>query len=84
MPSGATWNPLASKGRFFLYSLCAFGIPCAVFMVFWLGGNDYAEWTILIMLALLASQLWAALMWPYMRGVNERLKRAARDSASES
>jgi len=52
-------------------------------MVSWFGGNDYGEWAILIMLALAGSQVWAALTGPYMRGVNERFKRAAHDSTSK-
>lgn len=81
-PSSTSWNPLATKGRFFVWSLLAFGVPCAVVMLAWLGRQgDYAQWIVVVMLSLGASQAWAALMWPYMRGVNERFKRAAENAA---
>jgi hypothetical protein len=83
--SAAKWNPLASKGRYFVYSLLAFGVPLSASLVMWLGAESgYGDLVMLVMLSLGASQMFAALTWPYMRGVNDRLQRAAENTPERS
>jgi hypothetical protein len=78
------WNPLASKPRFFAYSLLCFGTPLAVSMVASFGRPaDYAQWLVLILLSLGGASLWAATTWPYFRRVNERLEQAAKDAVGK-
>jgi len=43
--------------------------------------GDYAQWLFLIFLSFAGAALWAAITWPYMRGVNERLERGAKEAA---
>lgn len=77
-------NPLATKSSFYKFSFAVFGVPCAAFAIAFLGREgDYTQWIGLGALGLLGGPLWAALTWPYFRGMNRRLEDAADEDKSK-